>query len=97
MHSSLLPHTPTTLPHPFPHHALPQVDYEFPAHATISDSCKDLIRRILVANPSQRLSLKQIQARRGSGRRSRGWAGWGGWPGRAGLWGGLALPEQVTG
>ena len=38
-----------------------QVEYEFPANATISQDLKDLIRRILVANPNQRLSLRQIQ------------------------------------
>lgn len=42
-------------------HRIMKVDYVFPAHATISDECKDMMRRVLVANPSQRLSLKQIQ------------------------------------
>lgn len=70
------PHTPTcmhaqplpTSLHPHPHSPSsspappPQVDYEFPPNATISESCRDLIRRILVANPLQRLTIRQIQA-----------------------------------
>ena len=38
-----------------------KVDYRIPRSPKISEECKDLIRRILVADPSQRLSIKQIQ------------------------------------
>ena len=38
-----------------------QVDYEFPARVPVSDNCKDLLRRILVADPTRRLTIAQIQ------------------------------------
>jgi len=38
-----------------------RVDYHIPRSPRVSDECKDLIRRILVADPSQRLTIPQIQ------------------------------------
>lgn len=37
------------------------VDYDIPADSNITDSCRDLLRRILVAEPNERLSLADIQ------------------------------------
>lgn len=39
-----------------------RVDYEFPESVPVSDSCKDLLRRILVADPARRASIADIQA-----------------------------------
>ena len=36
------------------------VEYGFPAQVEISDSCKDLLTGILVADPAQRMSIPQI-------------------------------------
>ena len=36
------------------------MDYQFPAKPAVSASCKDLLARILVAHPVQRLSIQQI-------------------------------------
>ena len=36
------------------------VEYGFPAQVEISDSCKDLLTRILVADPAERMSIPQI-------------------------------------
>lgn len=33
-------------------------DFQFPAHIRISDDCKDLVRKLLVKNPEQRLGSK---------------------------------------
>ncbi|KAK9810565.1 hypothetical protein WJX73_001103 [Symbiochloris irregularis] len=38
-----------------------RVEYEFPARTPVSDQCKDLLRRILVADPAQRLQIPQLQ------------------------------------
>ena len=37
-----------------------RVDYHFPAKPAVSASCKDLLARILVADPVERLSIQQI-------------------------------------
>ena len=36
------------------------VEYGFPANIRVSDDCKDLMKQILVADPSRRLSIPQI-------------------------------------
>lgn len=36
------------------------VEYGFPPNIRVSDDCKDLMKRILVADPSSRLSIPQI-------------------------------------
>ncbi len=36
------------------------VEYGFPPNIRVSDDCKDLMKRILVADPSTRLSIPQI-------------------------------------
>lgn len=36
------------------------VEYGFPAQVEISDSCKDLLVRILVGDPAERMSIPQI-------------------------------------
>ena len=36
------------------------MDYQFPAKPAVSASCKDLLARILVADPVERLSIQQI-------------------------------------
>ena len=36
------------------------VEYGFPAQVEISDNCKDLLTRILVADPAERMSIPQI-------------------------------------
>eukprot|EP00887_Chlorella_sp_A99_P000790 scaffold5.g790.t1 len=38
------------------------VDYDFPEHAQVSAECRDLISKVLVANPAQRLTIRQIAA-----------------------------------
>jgi len=38
-----------------------KVDYFFPEKPAVSDDAKDLIRRILVADPKERLTLAQVQ------------------------------------
>jgi len=37
-----------------------QVDYVFPESATITPACRDLIQKILVADPAKRLTIAQI-------------------------------------
>jgi serine/threonine protein kinase len=36
-------------------------DYELPSDVVVSDSCKDLLMRILVVDPTQRITIAQIQ------------------------------------
>ena len=36
------------------------VQYEFPANKPISEECKDLLARIFVADPTQRISVRDI-------------------------------------
>ncbi|KAK9811017.1 hypothetical protein WJX73_006755 [Symbiochloris irregularis] len=36
------------------------VQYEFPAHKPISDECRDLLARIFVADPGQRITVREI-------------------------------------
>lgn len=43
-------------------HRIMKVDYQFPEGAAISDPCRDLISKILVANPTQRLSIAGVAA-----------------------------------
>lgn len=41
------------------------VDYHFPArspHGVVSEACKDLMRRIFVADPTKRIRIPEIQA-----------------------------------
>ena len=41
------------------------VDYHFPVrspHGVVSDACKDLMRRIFVADPTKRITIPEIQA-----------------------------------
>lgn len=38
-----------------------RVDYRIPKYPKISAECKDLIQRILVGDPDQRLTIEQIQ------------------------------------
>lgn len=38
-----------------------KVDYRLPRQPRVSEECKDLIRRILVADPALRLTIPQIQ------------------------------------
>lgn len=38
-----------------------KVDYRLPRQPRVSDECKDLIRKILVADPEARLTIPQIQ------------------------------------
>ena len=38
-----------------------RVDYRFPKYPRISPECRDLIQRILVREPDQRLTIQQIQ------------------------------------
>ena len=41
------------------------VDYHFPSrapHGVVSETCKDLMRRIFVADPQQRITIPEIQA-----------------------------------
>ena len=60
--------TPHHITHP-PTHALPfpppqrimSVKYSFPANLHLSRECLDLISRIFVANPAQRISIAQIK------------------------------------
>jgi len=39
-----------------------KVDYRFPQNIPVSESCRDLISKILVADVSKRLTIEQIQA-----------------------------------
>ena len=39
-----------------------KVDYRFPQNIAVSESCRDLISRILVADVGKRLTIEQIQA-----------------------------------
>lgn len=43
-------------------HRIIKVDYDFPEHAQVSAECRDLISKVLVANPAQRLTIRQIAA-----------------------------------
>ena len=36
------------------------VDYVFPPAVPVSDECKDLISRILVADPNERITIEQV-------------------------------------
>ncbi len=36
------------------------VEYSFPNHIRVSDACKDLLARILVADPNKRISIPEI-------------------------------------
>jgi serine/threonine protein kinase len=36
-------------------------DYYFPASIPVSDSCKDLLRKILVVKPEERITVEGIQ------------------------------------
>jgi len=36
------------------------VDYSVPAHVRLSDECRDLLRRVLVADPSKRITLDAV-------------------------------------
>jgi serine/threonine protein kinase len=38
------------------------VDFTFPSMPPVSDDAKDLMRRIMVSDPAQRLTIAQIQA-----------------------------------
>ena len=38
-------------------------DYEFPASKPVSEECKDILSRILVADPAKRITIAEIQAR----------------------------------
>ena len=38
-----------------------RVDYNIPRSPRVSEECKDLMRRILVADPADRLTIPQIQ------------------------------------
>lgn len=38
------------------------VNYELPSHVAVSADCRDLLARILVADPDQRLKVPQILA-----------------------------------
>jgi hypothetical protein len=44
-------------------HRIQQLDYYFPDSPAVSESCKELIRLILVREPSARLTIAQIQVR----------------------------------
>ena len=37
-----------------------KVEYSFPPHVRISDKCRDLVSKILVAEPAKRLDLKEV-------------------------------------
>lgn len=37
------------------------MEYDFPPHIKVSDSCRDLLRRILVDKPEQRITIQGIQ------------------------------------
>lgn len=39
-----------------------RVEYEFPANVQISRECSDLLERIFVADPSQRITIAGIQS-----------------------------------
>lgn len=63
-------HTQPTFTHSFPSALLPpppplqrifSVQYEVPADVAVSGECLDLIRRILVRDPAQRITLQQVQ------------------------------------
>ena len=38
-----------------------KVDYEIPSHVKASKECRDILNRLLVAEPSQRITIPQIQ------------------------------------
>ena len=38
-----------------------RVDYEFPPHVKASKDCQDMLARILVRDPAERLTVLQIQ------------------------------------
>lgn len=38
-----------------------RADYTFPRNIPISEECKDLLRKILVVDPTKRLSVQQVQ------------------------------------
>ena len=38
-----------------------RVEYEFPSNVQISRECSDLLQRIFVADPSQRITIAGIQ------------------------------------
>jgi serine/threonine protein kinase len=38
-----------------------KVNYQIPRTPRVSEECKDLIRKLLVADPKQRLTIPQIQ------------------------------------
>lgn len=37
-----------------------KVDYQFPQNVPLSEDCKDLLSRLLVADPAQRITLLEI-------------------------------------
>lgn len=37
-----------------------QVDYSFPSSVAVSPECKDLLARILIADPDKRITVQQI-------------------------------------
>lgn len=40
------------------------VDYEFPENRPVSPECRDLLSKILAADPAQRLSIQQVRQER---------------------------------
>ena len=40
------------------------VDYSIPSWAKISDDCKDLLKKIFVRNPQERITMEKVQAHR---------------------------------
>ncbi len=39
-----------------------ELSYEFPSNVNLSESCKDLISRILVSDPEKRLTIAEIRS-----------------------------------
>ena len=42
-------------------HPIAQVEYEFPPNVPVTHECRDLLCKILVADPARRISLPGIQ------------------------------------
>ena len=66
MHAPISVHAAAPAPPPpasgVTHGAVCAADYELPATKPVSEECKDILSRILVVDPAQRINIAEIQA-----------------------------------
>ena len=55
-------HTPPPTLHPPHQQRILAVSYRFPEHVALSPACLDLLSRIFVANPKQRITIEGVRA-----------------------------------